>query len=159
MKMKSIRLDFAVEGSFAGFGDGLIKQSLVDAVQEHMRARELPVEPGAQGTALGYVNQRYASMPQEWRDRKTAEIEGKLALGENVTRAIQQAEVSTYEHDDLHPSHVPFNDAAQEIMQALDSDLETGTHHGNNSASAAFAKRYPRLIAAINQAAKVARGE
>lgn len=41
--------------------------------------------------------------------------------------------------------------AIQDAIQALDADLETGTHHGNNAASKDFAKRYHRFMEAWNK--------
>ena len=51
-----------------------------------------------------------------------------------------------------------LRDLLQDTIQSLNYDLETGSHHMNNAAAEAFAKRYPafskdleKLGAAINQ--------
>lgn len=90
MKMKSIRLDFAVERAFDHFSDAQIKQAIVDALQEHMTARN-PENPRQ------YVDKRYAEMSQSWRDAKVIEIDGKLALDESLTSAVRHAEVNEYD--------------------------------------------------------------
>jgi hypothetical protein len=48
----------------------------------------------------------------------------------------------------MDPIALKLHDANQELIAALDADLETGTHHGNNAASEAFAQRYWRFMEA-----------
>lgn len=40
-------------------------------------------------------------------------------------------------------------EAVFEIPNAISGDLETGSHHFNNAASEAFAKKHPGLMAAL----------
>ena len=42
-----------------------------------------------------------------------------------------------------------LRDLHQDILQGLNSDLETGSHHFNNAASDEFVKKYPDLMKAI----------
>lgn len=50
-----------------------------------------------------------------------------------------------------------LSDLHADILSALEADLETGSHHFNNAAHAEFARKYPRLTAAIAQLGEEAR--
>lgn len=70
------------------------------------------------------------------RDRQTSED-----LARYIFRAVEM--------------HEKLEDAHDDIVQALGADLETGSHHFNNTAHARFAKEYPRLVEAINKMGKL----
>ena len=52
---------------------------------------------------------------------------------------------------EVTPSRV--YDLMQELIASIGTDLETGSHHFNNAAHEAFAKKYPTLVKAINDLA------
>jgi len=44
-----------------------------------------------------------------------------------------------------------LNDLYQDLVQAFDIDLESGSHHFNNAAHEQFAKRYPTIIKTLRE--------
>jgi hypothetical protein len=52
---------------------------------------------------------------------------------------------------DLEKQALAIHDKFQDVIEGLDHDLETGTHHGNNASSEEFAKRYKNFMKAFNE--------
>jgi hypothetical protein len=51
--------------------------------------------------------------------------------------------------------YTKISEAYQDMIGALDADLETGSHHFNNVAADEFALRYSRFTEAMNKLGEV----
>jgi hypothetical protein len=66
-----------------------------------------------------------------------------------VVKELMSLRATVALYRSTHTMRPSLEDLHQDVIQALDGDLETGTHHGNNAAWAAFNTRYHRFNTAF----------